>query len=244
MPPLSGSSPPNITSPPVGHNRSGSGPRIPTRAQLGAAEPFKPGGPTKVDLLTLDLGDGPMVIKDFGRKAWWVRLIGRVQIRREWQAYRWLGSVPGIPGLIGRIDPYALAVEKIDGQPLGLSQDRFSREGGQCFLRLQAILERLHATGLVHWDLRAQDNVIIRPDGELYVVDLAAAFRLRPGGLPHRLLFGLLTGPDRSALLKWKKRLKAGPYTEEEQAFLRRHRLLRDLWIFNRRHRKHRQEAD
>jgi hypothetical protein len=185
-----------------------------------------------------------MVIKDFGRKAWWVRLIGRVQIRREWKAYRWLGSVAGVPGLIGRIDPYALAVERIDGRPLGLSQDRFPREGRRCFLRLQAIVERLHATGLVHWDLRARENVIVGPDGEIHVVDLAAAFWLKPGGLAHRLLFGLLTGPDRSALLKWKEKLGAGPYTDDERAFLRRHRLLRDLWIFNRRHRRARREAD
>jgi hypothetical protein len=184
-----------------------------------------------------------MVIKDFGGKVWWVRMIGRVQIRREWQAYRWLGRIAGIPELIGRIDPYALAIRRVEGQPLGLSPGRFRREGRQSFLRLQAVVERLHATGLVHWDLRARENVIIGPDGEIHVVDLAAAFWLRPGGLAHRLLFGLLTGPDRSALLKWKEKLDAGSFTEEERAFLRRHRMLRDLWIFNRRHRRNRREA-
>ena len=217
--------------------------RVPTRAQLSEAQPFKQGGPTKADLLVLDLGDGPMVIKDFGRKAWWVRLIGRIQIRREWQAYRWLGSVEGVPGLIGRIDAYALAVEKIEGAPLGFSEERWASEGRDCFRRIQAVVERIHSKGLVHWDLRARENVIVRPDGEIYVVDLAAAFWLRPGGLAHRLLFGLMTGPDRSAVLKWKDKLGAGPYSEEEQAFLRRHRVLRDLWIFNRRHRKYRRKA-
>ena len=90
---------------------------VPTREQLSQAklEVLKLGEPDKADLLTVDLGRGPMVIKDFGAKRWWVRLIGRFQIARESRAYRRLGSIPGIPRWIGRIDAHALAVEWIDG---------------------------------------------------------------------------------------------------------------------------------
>ena len=66
---------------------------------------------------------------------------------------------------------------------------------------------------------------------------LASAVWLRPGGLAHRLLFRWMTQVDRSALLKWKGLLQAGPYTPDEQSFLRRYRFFRSLWIFNRKRR-------
>ena len=92
----------------------------------------------------------------------------------------------------------------------------------------------MHAAGLVHLDLRARENVLITGEGELVIIDFASAIRLRPGGIAHRFLFPWLTWVDESAYLKWKGILEAGPYTDEEQAFLRRCEFWRAFWIFNR----------
>ena len=174
-----------------------------------------------------------MVVKDFGDKSWWVRLLGRLQIWTEQRAYRRLDGVDGVPRYFGRVDPYALAIEYIDGRPLGILPDR-AHDGADRFERLSRIVADIHARGVVHWDLRARRNVLIRPDGRLFVVDFAGAMTLRPGGFLHRMLFRRFCATDRSALLKWKDILEAGPWTEEERLFVERHRRLRRWWIFNR----------
>ena len=210
-------------------------PQLPRRIDLDgdAVETIHVGRSVKARLLRLDLGEGPMVVKDFGDKSWWVRLIGRLQIFMEQRAYRRLAGVEGVPRFFGRVDPYALAIEYIDGQPLGMLPD-LTRDGPARFERLTHIVNEIHARGVVHWDLRARRNVLLRPDGRIVVVDFAGAMSFRPGGWAHRLLFRRFRSTDDSALLKWKQILEAGPWTEREEAFVRRHRRWRRWWIFNR----------
>ena len=220
-------------------NRSGSSNiperRLPRRADLSGhtVETIHAGRSVKARLLRLDLGEGPMVVKDFGDKRWWVRLIGRLQIWIEQRAYRRLKGVKGVPRFFGCVDPYALAIEYIDGTPLGVLPDR-TLDGAVRFQRLCQIVAEIHARGVVHWDLRARRNVLIRADGKIFVVDFAGAMSLRPGGILHGLLFRRFRSTDRSALLKWKEILDAGAWTSEEAEFVERHRRWRRWWIFNR----------
>lgn len=239
---MNAKAPPKITSASRANNRGSGALRPPTRGELAGAAMLYRGERNKADLLEIDLGDGPMVVKDFAAKTWWVRLLGRLQVWREHRAYGRLGGVPGVPRLAGRVDAHALAIEKIEGRQLGKASDR--REDGSARLaRLRAVLERIHGVGLVHWDLRARENVLITPAGELFVIDFASAVWLRPGGLAHRMLFPWLKRVDESALLKWKVVLEAGPLTDEERSFLERHRFWRSLWFFNPRGRGRRQGA-
>jgi len=210
-----------------------------TRAALERAPKrvLKPGGPTKADVSVAELGGVEVVVKDFAHKAWWVRWIGRLQIDRECGAYGWLGPTSGVPRLVGRIDRHALALEHIAGRQIAFCQDRFTR-GPALFPRLQEVLRGIHAKGLVHFDLRGSENVLVTEDDALYVIDFAGAVWMRPGGLAHRLFFRRLRRVDESALLKWKGLLNAGPYTAEEQRFLRRYGFWRSLWPFNRKRKK------
>lgn len=234
-------SPPKITPRPEANNHDRAAPCAPTRAQLSSAdvEVMHPGAWHKADLLVADLGDGPMVIKDFSNKNLLIRLLGRLQISRECRAYRLLGPIPGIPGFIGRVDAHAVSIRKIDCRPLGRVRDR--TENGVARLgQLRAIMDRIHAAGIVHLDMRARDNVVIDTEGRLYVIDFASALWFRPGGFGHRTIFRLLRKIDESAYLKWKWLLEAGPYTDEEEAFVSRHEFLQSLWPFNRKRRNRR----
>ena len=85
----------------------------------------------------------------------------------------------------------------------------------------------------MHLDLRGRDNVLLGADDRIYILDLAAAVWFRPDGWPRRLFGRWFELTDRAALLKWKRLLDAGPYTDDEEAFLRRYRFWRALWIFN-----------
>jgi hypothetical protein len=232
---LTRSDPTTIPSRSTGHNPAGAPLRAPGRAEYEAAEArwLKRGAPSKADLKIVDLGQGSLVIKDFRHKPAWIRLAGRIQVRRECGAYTWLGPMPGLPRFAGRVDAHALAVEFIEGEQLAFVPERKER-GAETHAELSEVVGRLHAAGLYHMDLRGRDNVLIGADGRVYVVDLAAAIWFRPGGWPHRWFSGLVSATDRSALIKWKWILGLGPPTGEDKIFWGRHRFWRSLWPFNR----------
>ena len=203
-----------------------------TRADLTApgVRPLQRGESDKADLLLVPTPEGPVVVKDFAAKAWWVRWIGRVQIAREVRAYRALVAIPGIPRLVGQIDGLAVAIERIEGDRLGRGGDR-TRDGAEKLEQLRTILDRIHERGVAHWDLRARDNLLVDRAGRVFVLDFASAVRFRPGGLAHRLLFRWCRLIDESAYLKWKRLLDAGPYSPDEQRFIDRYRFWRTLWF-------------
>jgi hypothetical protein len=205
---------------------------IPGRRDLARAEVLREGDPLKADLLRVDLDGCPVLVKDYGRKPWWARLLGRIQVAREYRAYRWLGAMEGIPRLVGRVDAFAVAVEWIDGERLAWAANRIS-DGPRHVARLREVIDRLHAAGLAHLDLRSNKNVLLRRDGAVIVVDFASAVRFRPGGLAHRAWFEMFRANDLSAYVKWKRTLEAGELTPDERSLLARHRRFRRWWFVN-----------
>lgn len=227
--------PPTIASSPAAHNRGAQPATRLSRADVasGRARILKQGNRRKADLLLVRTGEGPAVVKDFSGKGLWGRTIGRIQIAREARAYARLGPMEGVPRFLGRVDAHALALAEVEGRQLAFARDLHS-EGPAILARLRSLIDRMHERGLVHLDLRGRENVMVRPDGGLVVVDLAGAVHLRPGSLGHRLLFRWLTRADESAFLKWKLLLDPAGLTEEERAFLERFERVRSLWVFNR----------
>jgi hypothetical protein len=145
------------------------------------------GAPFKADVTVVDVGDGPMVVKDFAGRAWWRRLIGRIEVDRECRAYAYVGPMPWFPAFIGRIDSDALAVEKVEGITLRLAEDIDERR--EDYLgQLRTAMERLAEIGFLHLDARAYRNVLRRPDGRVVFIDLAGSFWIPPGRFGHRLL--------------------------------------------------------
>ena len=191
----------------------------------------------KADVLVVGVDGQTVIVKDFSSRSAWIRGIGRLQIRREVSAYRWLAGVPGVPALVGRIDPLSLAIERIDGERLAFAT-LAPGDGPRHITKLRNILDAIHARGVIHNDLRGRENVLLRRDGGLAVVDFAAAIRLRPGGLAHRLFFRRLVLADEAAFLKWKGLIAPGTYTSGDEAFLRSFERWRSLWPFNPKRRK------
>lgn len=222
--------------PPAGPTDNRGRPRRPlSRAGLAAStlRVLRAGRGAKADLLLVDCGSGPLVVKDYAPRGPWARWLGRHQISRELAAYRRLESIDGFPKLIGRVDRFAMAIEWIDGELLATAPDRILR--GKLYLeRLGRVVEGMHRVGVVHLDLRSNKNVILASDGRLVVVDLAAALRFRPGSLAHRWLFPRFQLADLTGLLKWKQALLVGELTDAERTLMRRQSRWRRLWPINR----------
>jgi RIO-like serine/threonine protein kinase len=112
---------------------------------------------------------------------------------------------------------------------------KFRKRGGkkELLAALRETLDRIHERGVIHNDLRGKDNTLVRADGRVVLIDFAGAFRFRPGGTAHRLLFRRLSRVDEAAYLKWKRILDPQSLTPEEEKFLRRFAFFRRLWVFN-----------
>ena len=179
----------------------------------------------KSDLLLVDLGDGPMVVKDFATKPGWVRLLGRILIGHECRAYRYLearGPIPCVPRYFGRVDAHALAIEKIDDAvPLTMAADRFDNRRGH-LKSLRAVIDQLLPIGFAHLDMRARRNVLVRPDGRVFTIDFPGSVWLPPGTLRHRLLRGWLRWTYLVTLRKWRKLLTPGRSSRDEKTALGR----------------------
>jgi hypothetical protein len=142
---------------------------------------------TKADLVLYGARGGRFAIKDYSRRPWWMRnTLGRWLTRRECRAYRTAEGLHGLPRWLGRVGPFALAVEWIDAPTLAERADGSVSPGR--FDRLREILLGLHARAVALADLSHRD-VLLGAEGQVWVVDLAAAHVRgdRPGQLRRRL---------------------------------------------------------
>jgi len=194
-------------------------PRRPARSQLDAApkDYLTRGAPFKADVMVVDIGDGPMVVKDFAPRAWWRRLIGRVEVWHECRAYAYLGAMPFFPAFLGCIDRDALAIEKVEGVALARAADVASNRDDY-LTQLRSAMESLGELGFLHLDARSNKNVLLRADGQVVFIDLAGSFWIRPGHLGHRLLRRFIDLYYEANLIKWETLLAPGGDPRKDQS--------------------------
>jgi hypothetical protein len=193
-------------------------PRRPSRSELDAApkEYLTRGAPFKADVMVADIGDGQMVVKDFAPRAWWRRLIGRVEVWHECRAYAYLGAMPFFPTFLGCVDRDALAIERVEGAALARAPDR-DQNRDDYLAQLRSAMERLGELGFLHLDARSNKNVLHRPDGQVIFIDLAGSFWIPPGRLGHRLLRRFTEVYYEANLIKWETLLAPGGDPRKDQ---------------------------
>ncbi len=157
-------------------------------------------------------------------------IIGPAMLRREVAALQQLEGLPGIPRVYGKSGRQGLILECIDGLPMksykaGELPDRF-------FRALSDLVVQMHKRGVVHLDLRHNRNIMVTTRGEPVLLDFANAF------CRNLLLdpcWGILRKIDLSGVLKQKYRNFPHLVTPSDEETLRRHRILRRLWILRKR---------
>ena len=142
-------------------------------------------------------------------------------LRREFEAYRRLDGIRGFPRCFGLFNRRYLALEYLDAKPLKLAappnRERFFRD-------LYEAIEKMHACGVAHCDLKSRQNVMVTSNGDPVIIDMGTAVMRKPGWHPvnHRL-FRYMVRIDRNSWIK----LKYGGYQNIEEAD--RHLLNRSL---------------
>lgn len=187
-------------------------------------------GFTSPRITVVDWQGRPALLKDYGKKNIITRsLFAPVSVRREFRILKRLEGIRGIPRPIKIVNNNALLMEYIEGKHVG----KFGPSGlpVKVYERLVAVVEAMHARGVVHLDLRQRKNVLIAEDLQPWIVDFTNALEIGPRS-PLRPFLGMLTDVDRSGLLKFKHRYFSAAVTPEEREFLRRHHFLRRWWLF------------
>jgi len=154
------------------------------------------------------------VLKDYRACSLPMRALGRWLIRREMRALARLEGLEGVPRCLGRPDAHCLLTEHIEGR----SVFELGREEMPPNLleRLGRLIDQVHARGVVHCDVKHPDNLIISPDGQVYLVDWAAALlRPRPSNLPGRWVYRMLEADDLKAVHKMRYYVLPGLSPEE-----------------------------
>jgi predicted Ser/Thr protein kinase len=198
--------------------------------RVGRGRPFQRGAWGKADILLVEKEGRKAIVKDFGRKTFPVRWYGRWQIRREASIYRRLSGIRGVPRYFGRIGKNAMAIEYVEGERISHWKRRELPPA--LFTRLWALIEAIHSRGIVHIDLRKRDNILIGPEGEVFIIDFNASFRFPPGSRGARWFLPLLRRIDHFGFLKWKAALAPSLLSESERSAFRRMSFLRRFWIF------------
>ena len=172
--------------------------------------------------------DGPLVMKDVSALPVLTRWLGRYLLRRERRALERVQGLHMVPVLEGGAGRDAVVYRWLDGvRPEAAA---IAAKGRLVSEELGAILAQFHERRVYHLDLHRKNNLVLRPNGELSVIDFGAA--LTPGPLANALFGRILAWVDHQAPLKYLARYCPDELTlEEARAVCRRH-WLRRLWIF------------
>lgn len=199
------------------------------------------GAGSRPAVLVVRAGDGEAVLKDYSHcDRLFAGLIGPLLVWRETRALARLNGTPGVPRLIRKLGPRAFLMEHLRGADKARKQPQTVQP--VFFERLRQLVDRIHARGVAHCDMRRSGNILVDAGGEPYLVDFVSCAFLRPWWHPLGWLFPLLCQADRDAIIKLKSRVAPELLTEAERGRLNHSRvgliargfgaLVRDIFRF------------
>lgn len=193
------------------------------------AEKISGGRWANADLHLYNHTDGVWVVKDFGPCSRLIRATwGAWMAARELRAIAHLQGIPGIPEDPFALDGYAFCYRFVPGTNLKYIR-RTNPPGAAFFLSLEDSVQRMHARGIVHLDIRYMRNIVVSETGEPLLLDFQTCLFL--DRIP-RFLHQFLKNIDLSGVYKCWKRVNGKTIDAERLAFLKKMEKKRSLWIF------------
>lgn len=126
------------------------------------------------------IGDRKVLIKSAAGRgiAVW---INRWMLRREYNTYRRLDGVAGIPHCFGFFLNRYLVLEHIEGQTM---RDAKIADRETFLAEMLDIIKAVHSRGVAHGDLKRKDNILITRDSKPYLIDFGVSAVRRRGFHP------------------------------------------------------------
>lgn len=126
----------------------------------------------------------------------------RRTLMREFEAYKRLEGLQGVPECYGLVDGEFLAMELIRGVPY---RDALFDDREQWFTELLEIIRGIHERGVSHGDLKSKSNILVTHDQKPCVIDFGTAFVHKTGFHPfNNRMFSLGKRLDLNAWVKHK----------------------------------------
>ena len=142
-----------------------------------------------------------------------VRRARQATLEREYEAYRRLQGVKGVPACYGFLSGRYLVMEFIDGTPY---REATWQDRDQWFAELLEVIQAFHARGVSHGDLKSKTNMIVGADQKPYIIDFGTTFVHRDGFHPvNNYLFEYGKRLDVNA---WVKHKYHGRYRNASEA--------------------------
>jgi predicted Ser/Thr protein kinase len=177
------------------------------------------GAGSRPAVLVVRYDGGEAVLKDYSRcDRLFAVLIGPLLVWRETSALTRLEGTNGVPRLICKLGPRAFLMEHLRGVAPARKQPQTARP--EFFERLRQLVDRIHARGVAHCDMRRSGNILVDAAGQPYLVDFVSCAFLRPWWHPLGWMFPLLCQADRDAIIKLKSRAAPELLTEAERGRL------------------------
>lgn len=148
-----------------------------------------------------------------------IRNIRRIMIRREYQIYRRLDGIPGIPRCYG-LQADRLLLEFVDGRSLRLAANELP-DRDAFFAALLDTLQAAHRAGVAHADMKRKDNILVTPDGEPRLIDFGSAVIRKESGSLNRWLFEQACQIDLNAWVKLKYLARYDQISTEDEKYYR-----------------------
>ncbi len=158
---------------------------------------------------------GPRIIKEALGSGLQYR-VGRAMLNREFEAYRRLQGVAGVPRCFGLLDDRFLVLEFVKGE--GLRHVHFDeRQRDAFFAALLDTIKAVHHAGIAHNDLKRKDNILVTPAGEPVLLDFGLAY-FNPGA-KESMLFRLLKRMDYNSWIKIKYNTDVDSLSEADRPY-------------------------
>jgi RIO-like serine/threonine protein kinase len=147
-----------------------------------------------------------------------VRALRQRTLLREYEAYRRMEGLAGVPRCHGLVAGRYLVLEYVRGKPYRKAE---WRDRDRWFAGFLDVLRGIHARGVSHGDLKSKGNIMVTEDEKPCVIDFGTAFVSKPGFHPvNNWLFEHGRRMDLNAWVKHKYHGRYADVSEEDRELL------------------------
>jgi serine/threonine protein kinase len=163
-------------------------------------------------------GDGKDLIVKSAMGRGPIRALRQRTLLREYEAYRRMEGVAGVPRCHGLVAGRYLVLEFIRGTAF---REATWTDRERWFAEFLEVLQAIHARGVSHGDLKSKGNIMVTEDEKPCVIDFGTAFVSKPGFHPvNNWLFEHGRRMDLNAWVKHKYHGKYADVSDEDRELL------------------------